>query len=92
MLSSIQVRALRALSETDAKGPAEIGRILWSKPELHNGYHGSICSAPYARPAGRVLNSLRRLGLADREGEHLRWYRTTRGSAMLRREEETVEL
>lgn len=41
---------------------ASLGWRLWGE----GGYRGSACSCPYARPAGRILASLRRKGLVRR--------------------------
>jgi hypothetical protein len=50
-------------------GPQQFGELLW--PEGR--YRGSACSAPYARPAGRVLNRLRDQGLAEWVSERENW-------------------
>jgi len=47
--------------------PGYFGECLWGKADqgLRNGYHGSNCSAPYARQAGKVLNRLRASGYVE---------------------------
>jgi hypothetical protein len=40
--------------------PQYFGELFWRRR-----YRGSNCSAPYARPAGRVLNRLRNQGFAE---------------------------
>jgi hypothetical protein len=56
-------------------GPNEIGIRVWGER-----YHGSACSAPWARPAGRILNRLRKAGLVERAGPMSWWKRTLLGS------------
>lgn len=54
-------RALAILvSMTGLVRPQFFGELLWKRQ-----YRGSNCSAPYARPAGRVLNRLRDQGFAE---------------------------
>lgn len=76
-LTESQRKVLLAL-DSEPVGPNYVGSIVWGK-DNSTGYRGSNCSAPYARPAGRVLASLEKLGLVERVGEFLRWRRTTKG-------------
>ena len=54
------------------RGPNFIGVVAWSVTKKH-----ANCSAPYARPAGRVLKRLHELGLVERSG-YFSWWRRTR--------------
>ena len=55
-------RALALLVTIDfLVGPQAFGERLW--PDHR--YRGSSCSAPFARPAGKVLNRLRDQGFAE---------------------------
>lgn len=60
------------------RGPNYIGVIAWSSTK-----RTSNCSAPYARPAGLVLNRLRARGLVERAGEFSWWRRTREGDRVV---------
>lgn len=60
------------------RGPNYIGVIAWSSTK-----RTSNCSAPYARPAGKVLHGLRELGLVERAGEFSWWRRTRVGDRVV---------
>ena len=70
-------KALAVLVTLDVLvGPQFFGEMLWK-----NRYRGSACSAPYARPAGKVLNRLRDQGFAEwvREQDNWGWRATPEG-------------
>ena len=76
-LTSSQALILQATpAHVDAPmGPNNIGMAAWSPRQQHYGN----CSAPYARPAGKILNALQRHGLVERAGEMGFWRRTRAG-------------
>jgi DNA-binding MarR family transcriptional regulator len=62
MLSSTQLRALVLIGRHGPITCASLGADLWGSDR-----RSSNCSCPWARPAGRVIASLRRRGLVDRD-------------------------
>lgn len=78
-LTIAQVKILEATpaSTRDPAGPNYIGSSAWKD----SGMRYPNCSAPYARPAGKILNALRRAGLVERAGEMSLWRRTRAGDA-----------
>lgn len=56
-LTPTQARMLDALTRLGPRGPGALGDELWGPAR------GTVCSAPFARLAGKVLNGLRALGL-----------------------------
>jgi len=73
-LTAADERALLLLVEQKGLvGPGYFGGLLWDDPSLVSGYHGSNCSCPYARPAGKVLNRLKARGLAEWVHERGSW-------------------
>jgi hypothetical protein len=68
MLTEAQRKVLAVLGDQPL-GPGHIGDEVWGE----NGYRGSACSAPYARVAGKVLNSLKAKGLAEWISENKSW-------------------
>ena len=50
-------------------GPQYLGEQMWP-----HRYRGSNCSAPYARPAGKLLNALKRLELAEHVHQGDLWW------------------
>jgi hypothetical protein len=77
-LTAADERALAILAEQTALvGPGYFGDLLWGE----RGYHGSNCSCPYARPAGKVLNRLKAAGLAEwvHEKDSWGWRATAQG-------------
>jgi len=82
-LTEADVRALRLLATFKSLvRPGHFGDMLWP-----GRYRGSSCSCPFARPAGRVLNRLKRAKLADRvyrsRSDH-GWEITSAGRALIR--------
>lgn len=65
------------LLDNTPRRPNNLGTCIWGE----GGYRGSACSAPYARPAGRLLNRLDKLGLAYRvhRGDDWGWVVTFKG-------------
>lgn len=59
-LSDIERKAIAFLASGRGRTCNEVGEHLWGE----QGYHGSACSCPFARPAGRLLHKLKRLGKA----------------------------
>lgn len=76
-LTSAQAAILAATPASTAapSGPNNIGWEVWKA----DGRKYANCSAPFARPAGKILNFLRRHGLVERAGEMLFWRRTPAG-------------
>ena len=69
-LTEKDVRALRVLlGQRALVGPGYFGQLLWGE----GGYRGTACSAPYARQAGKVLNRLKSVGLAEWKHEGSSW-------------------
>jgi hypothetical protein len=72
-LTEGDVKALRLLVSFQGRliGPGAFGDTLWGRRDRG----GSNCSCPYARPAGKVLNRLKRAALAEwvHEGNNWGW-------------------
>jgi hypothetical protein len=68
-LTESQRLALEALERLNKQHPLvrtnELGAELWADRTSAYGYRGSNCSAPFARPAGKLLRSLAKLGLVE---------------------------
>lgn len=77
--SAAELRVLKATPASDARpcGPNGIGLEAWPAIRV-----SGACSAPYARPAGRVLNRLRARGLVERSGP-MSWWRRTRAGDLV---------
>lgn len=68
-LTEAQRRGLETLARLNKRYPLvrtnQFGEEMWADRTCANGYHGSNCSAPFARPAGRLLAALKRHGLVE---------------------------
>jgi hypothetical protein len=80
-LTMSDINALRLLITCKSLvGLGHFGDLLWP-----HRYHGSTCSAPFARAAGKVLHRLKSAGLAEwrHEGEDWGWEATRAGRRLL---------
>jgi hypothetical protein len=71
------LRATPAIGMTPS-GPNNIGMTAWESTRKY-----ASCSAPYARPAGKVLRRLLARGLVARVDDFGRWQRTTKGEGVV---------
>jgi hypothetical protein len=84
-MTAIEDRALRILvaESTPPRSilvrPQHFGELLWPDTK----HHSSNCSAPLARPAGKVLQRLKGYGFAEqtRNGDSWGWRATGVGRA-----------
>lgn len=84
-MTEIEIRTLKVLAKADDHGllvgPQYVGEHLWGAPRGHN-------SAPFARPAGKVLNRLRKLDLVEyvvtTHSGHSGWRITREGRRAIR--------
>ena len=78
-LTPIDAEALAIIVKRGPISCANLGDALWyGKTERRYGN----CSCPFARPAGKVVARLRRLGLVCPEDRGLKYEATARGRAV----------
>jgi hypothetical protein len=82
-LTPTEVKALVVIGKHIFISCANLGAMLWGE----DGYHGSNCSCPYARPAGRVVKSLLAKGLVQRrtDPDHILYELTRAGERFMKR-------
>jgi len=75
-MTPTQLAALKLITKLGPISCANLGDYLWGI----NGKGGSNCSCPFARPAGKVIAGLVKLGLVERcrvRNEHRTLYMAT---------------
>lgn len=79
-LSYTELSVLRATPAVGMMpaGPNSIGVAAWESKRKY-----ASCSAPYARPAGKVLRRLLARGLVAQVDDFGRWRRTTKGEGVV---------